>query len=41
MIEADGKPLQDPDPGNANLREFAWMTVANFKPSTPVEYPFK
>ncbi|MDQ3315053.1 MAG: methyltransferase domain-containing protein [Verrucomicrobiota bacterium] len=41
VIEADGKPLQDPDPGNANLREFAWMTVANFNPSTPVESPFK
>ena len=41
VIEADGKPLQDPDPGNANLREFAWMTVTNFNPSTPVEYPFK
>lgn len=41
VIEADGKPLQDPDPGNANLREFAWMTITNFNPSTPVEYPFK
>jgi transglutaminase-like putative cysteine protease len=41
FIEADGKPLQDPDPGNSSLREFAWMTVANFKPNQPVEYPFK
>ena len=41
FIEADGKPLQDPDPGNGNLREFAWMTVAKFAPSQPVEYPFK
>lgn len=41
FIEADGKPLQDPDPGNAELREFAWMTVTSFTPSQPVEYPFK
>ncbi len=41
FIEADGKTLQDPNPGNATLREFAWMTVADFHPSRAVQYPFK
>jgi transglutaminase-like putative cysteine protease len=39
--EADGEPLPDPDPANMEKREFAWMTVHEFKPDRPVTYPFK
>jgi transglutaminase-like putative cysteine protease len=39
--EADGVPLPDPDPSNPNQREFAWMTVAQFKADRMVEYPYQ
>lgn len=40
-IEADGVPLKDPDPGNPEEKEFAWMTVVKFSPDQAVTYPFK
>jgi len=39
--EADGVPLPEPDPADANKREFAWMTAVEVKPDRPVTYPFK
>lgn len=39
--EADGEPLPDPDPANIEQREFAWMTIHEYKPDRPVAYPFK
>lgn len=39
--EADGVALRDPDPANAEQREFGWMTVHHYVPSRRVEYPFK
>ena len=39
--EADGRPLPDPDPSNAEQKTFAWMTVARFTPDRPVSYPFQ
>jgi hypothetical protein len=38
--EADGFALPEPDPANADKREFAWMTVHRFVPDKPVTYPF-
>ena len=40
-VEADGVALPDPDPANAKLREFAWMTVQKYTPDRAVKYPFK
>ncbi|MBI2803782.1 MAG: transglutaminase domain-containing protein [Planctomycetes bacterium] len=39
--EADGVALIDPDPANAQAREFGWMTVHHYVPNRPVEYSFK
>lgn len=39
--EVDGVALPDPDPANADKREFAWMTVHKFVPDKAVTYPFK
>jgi hypothetical protein len=39
--EADGEALPDPDPGNAEKREFGWMTVHKFTSSRKVPDPFK
>lgn len=39
--EADGEPLPEPDPGDKNRREFAWMTLHEYVPSRPVSYPFQ
>ena len=39
--EADGVALPEPDPANAQQREFGWMTVHHYTPSRPVEYPFQ
>lgn len=39
-IEADGQPLPEPDPANPQAREFAWMTVHDYRPDRPVKYPF-
>ena len=39
--EADGVPLPEPDPANAQQREFGWMTVHHYVPNRPVEYPFQ
>jgi transglutaminase-like putative cysteine protease len=39
--EADGEALPDPDPANADKREFGWMTVHKYTPDKPVPYPFK
>ncbi len=38
--EADGEPLPEPDPGDARKREFAWMTLHEYRPDRPVSYPF-
>ncbi len=40
-IEADGEPLADPDPANAEQREFAWMTVHHYKADRPFKLPFQ
>lgn len=39
--EADGVALPEPDPANAQQREFGWMTVHHYVPGRPVEYPFQ
>jgi hypothetical protein len=39
--EADGTPLPDPDPANAEKREFGWMTAHEYKADRVVPYPFK
>jgi hypothetical protein len=39
--EADGEPLPDPDPANAKKREFAWMTVHQYKADKAFAQPFK
>ncbi|MBI1901757.1 MAG: transglutaminase domain-containing protein [Planctomycetia bacterium] len=39
--EADGQALPDPDPANAEKREFAWMTAQRFKADKEVTYPFE
>ena len=39
--EADGTPLPDPDPANAEKREFGWMTAHSYKPDRAVSYPFQ
>jgi transglutaminase-like putative cysteine protease len=38
--EADGRALADPDPSNPNVREFAWMTVHQYRADRRVTYPF-
>jgi hypothetical protein len=40
-VEADGVALKDPDPANKEQREFAWMTVHDFRADKSVSYPFK
>jgi transglutaminase-like putative cysteine protease len=40
-IEADGKPLPDPDPANVQQHEFAWMTVHDYRADRPFKLPFK
>lgn len=40
-VEADGEPLPDPDPANAQQREFGWMTVHRYRPDREVAYPFR
>jgi transglutaminase-like putative cysteine protease len=39
--EADGQPLPDPDPANEQKREFAWMTVHQYKADKKFAQPFK
>jgi transglutaminase-like putative cysteine protease len=39
--EADGVPLPDPDPADADRREFAWMTLHRYTPDRAVSYPFQ
>jgi transglutaminase-like putative cysteine protease len=39
--EADGVALPDPDPANPTKKEFSWMTVQQFTPDRPVNYPFQ
>ena len=39
--EADGEPLPEPVPANVEKREFAWMTVHEYRRDRPVTYPFK
>ncbi len=38
--EADGVALPDPDPANVEQREFAWMTVHEYKSDKPFKKPF-
>jgi hypothetical protein len=40
-VEADGVALPDPDPANKDQKDFAWMTVHEYRPDKPVSYPFK
>lgn len=39
--EADGQPLPEPDPANAQQREFAWMTVHHYQADRPFPRPFQ
>ena len=39
-IEADGKPLPEPDPANPNERRFSWMTAHKYTADNPVVNPF-
>lgn len=39
--EADGQPLPDPDPANAEKREYGWMTVHKYTSDKPFQLPFK
>ncbi len=39
-IEADGQPLPEPDPANPQAREFAWMTVHDYRSDRPITNPF-
>ncbi len=39
--EADGVALPEPDPGAKGKKEFAWMTVHDYKGDRQVPYPFK
>jgi transglutaminase-like putative cysteine protease len=39
--EADGVALPEPDPGANGKKEFAWMTVHEYKASKEYPYPFK
>jgi transglutaminase-like putative cysteine protease len=39
--EADGEALPDPDPANDQKREFAWMTVHQYKADKKFALPFK
>ncbi len=38
--EADGEALPEPDPANAQQREFGWMTVHHYEADQPVPRPF-
>jgi transglutaminase-like putative cysteine protease len=40
-IEADGKPLPDPDPADPEARQFSWMTAHKYQADREVPYPFK
>jgi len=40
-IEADGKPLPEPDPANKEQREFSWMTVHKYTSDKPLTNAFK
>jgi hypothetical protein len=35
------KPLPGPNPADPANKEFAWMTVHEFRPDRAVTYPFK
>jgi transglutaminase-like putative cysteine protease len=39
-IEADGVPLPEPDPSDANQKKFSWMTVHKYVADRQVEYPY-
>ncbi len=39
-IEADGMPLEDPDPANKEQRAYSWMTLHDYRSDKPVKYPF-
>ncbi len=39
--EADGKPLPEPDPSNANQDKFSWMTAYQVRAKRNVKYPYK
>lgn len=39
-IEADGKPLPEPDPADRSQTKFAWMTAHQYKSDRTVAYPF-
>ncbi len=40
-IEADGVPLPEPDPANAEQLKFAWMTAHRYRADKPFTLPFK
>ncbi|MFO0902790.1 MAG: transglutaminase domain-containing protein [Pirellulales bacterium] len=39
-IEADGRPLAEPDPANKQQTSYSWMTVHEYRPDRVVSYPF-
>ncbi len=39
--EADGKPLQEPDPANIEQDKYGWMTSHEYIANREVPYPFK
>jgi hypothetical protein len=39
--EADGVPLPEPDPANAEARAFSWMTAHRYQSDIPFVRPFE
>jgi transglutaminase-like putative cysteine protease len=39
-IEADGEPLEDPDPADKSQKAFSWMTVHDYRADRKVANPF-
>ena len=40
-VEADGVPLPEPDPSDADQQRFSWMTVHKYAADRQVAYPYK
>jgi transglutaminase-like putative cysteine protease len=40
-VEADGVPLPEPDPSDADQQRFSWMTVHKYVADRQVAYPYK
>lgn len=39
-MEADGKPLREPDPADKDQSGFSWMTAHEYRPDRPITYAF-